>query len=49
MISALMTLIIILGILLLFAIVLKLIRIGIILAVIVGIVALVRHMAKKKS
>lgn len=48
MISGIVTLIIMLVIILVFTIVLKLVRVGITLAIIIGIVALVLHFLKKK-
>jgi len=49
MISGLIALIIVAAIIVVFAIVLKLVRIGITLAIIVGIAALALHFFKKKS
>ena len=49
MISGLISLIIVFGILLVFVILYKMVKIGITLAVIVGIVAIVIHFFKKKS
>ena len=49
MISGLIALIIVAAIIVVFAIVLKLVRIGITLAIIVGITALALHFFKKKS